>query len=300
MTYVSDPTATYNYTYDALGRATSISQSFPYLTPSVVFSQGFDANGNRTSLSATIGGTADFANTYTFDKLNRMTRVQQTGQTGGNAVATKRVDFAYDAASRPQTIKRYADTAATKLAVQTTYTFDNASRLLKAGEISAAEFMKLVYDDVQVHPGEIKAEYEVRLEREAVAAPFVYLVKIAMKSLKADHAAKLQAFQEDIERLEDKEKKAAKTKEMLDYILTADPWAQAKAKKLQDPEGMAALSAEQHVAFYEEIEARAKQLSIGLADEEKKAMAENLAFWRGRHEGSKTMAGHAAQAAGPD
>jgi hypothetical protein len=34
-------------------------------------------------------GTADLKNTYTFDGLKRMTRVDQQGQTGGNTVAEK-------------------------------------------------------------------------------------------------------------------------------------------------------------------------------------------------------------------
>ncbi len=45
-------------------------------------------------------------NNYTFDNLGRMTRVEESGQTGGNAVAPKRVDFAYDAAGQWDTIRR--------------------------------------------------------------------------------------------------------------------------------------------------------------------------------------------------
>jgi hypothetical protein len=39
----------------------------------------------------------DLKNTYTFDNLGRMTRVDQAGVAGGNAVAEKRADFASNA-----------------------------------------------------------------------------------------------------------------------------------------------------------------------------------------------------------
>jgi hypothetical protein len=61
--------------------------------------------------------------------LGRLTKVQQAGQSGGNAVAAKRVDFAYDAAGRDSTITRYANTAGTQLVATTNYTYDDASRL---------------------------------------------------------------------------------------------------------------------------------------------------------------------------
>jgi RHS repeat-associated protein len=97
--------------------------------PEVVLTQAFDAAGNRTSLAAQIGNTADFLSACTYDDLGRMTRVEQSGQTGGNSVAPKRVDFAYDAASRFDTITRYANLAGTQLVAQTDYTYDDASRL---------------------------------------------------------------------------------------------------------------------------------------------------------------------------
>jgi RHS repeat-associated protein len=63
------------------------------------------------------------------DALHRMTRIEQAGVTGGNAVAEKRIDLTYDAGSQWQTITRYADLAATKLVATSDYTFDAAGRL---------------------------------------------------------------------------------------------------------------------------------------------------------------------------
>ena len=51
------------------------------------------------------------------------------GQQGGNAVAEKRVDLAYDAASRWDTLTRYADLAGMDLVAESSWIYDNASRL---------------------------------------------------------------------------------------------------------------------------------------------------------------------------
>ncbi len=49
--------------------ATALTQSVAGLTPSVTFNQAFDTMSNRTELRATIGSTADFRNSYTYDAL---------------------------------------------------------------------------------------------------------------------------------------------------------------------------------------------------------------------------------------
>ena len=129
LTSASDPDAEYTYEYDDLGRVTSIAVEIDGLAPTIVFAQAFDAAGNRSSLAATIGEADDFLNEYTYDNLARMTRIEQSGQEGGNAVAEKRIDLAYDAASQWDTIARYADLAGTDLVVESSWTYDNASRL---------------------------------------------------------------------------------------------------------------------------------------------------------------------------
>ena len=75
----------------------------------------YDYNGNRTGLSANIGGSAtishdavtgftggtdDFTNSYVFDALGNMTSVSQTSQSSGNGVTAKTATFAYDGDSR--------------------------------------------------------------------------------------------------------------------------------------------------------------------------------------------------------
>ena len=58
-----------------------------------------------------------------------MDKVGQTGQTGGNAVASKLATLQFDDAGRLEYIRRYADLGATTLAVASHYTFDAADRL---------------------------------------------------------------------------------------------------------------------------------------------------------------------------
>ena len=76
----------------------------------MILTSGYDAASNRTSLKASISGTNDFQNAYTYDGLSRLTRVDQWSQTGGNTVAEKRVDFSYNAVDLFTGIARYKDT----------------------------------------------------------------------------------------------------------------------------------------------------------------------------------------------
>ncbi|PQO43499.1 RHS repeat-associated core domain-containing protein [Blastopirellula marina] len=127
----SDSAATYTFTYDNLGRNTSTEHDLAALGFDVVIDEAYDALGRRTSLTAEIDGTEDLENTYAYDYLNRMTQVTQAGQSGGNAVAEKRVDFTYDAEDKYQftSITRYADLAGTETVAVSTYGYDYADQL---------------------------------------------------------------------------------------------------------------------------------------------------------------------------
>jgi YD repeat-containing protein len=60
----------YTYTYDAIGRLSTVASSGPTGTPTVVLAAGYDRDGNRTSLEATVNGTADFQNGYSYGREN--------------------------------------------------------------------------------------------------------------------------------------------------------------------------------------------------------------------------------------
>jgi RHS repeat-associated protein len=131
LTGTSDSNSQYAFTYDDLGRVLTVSNSGTSGVPTVVLTNVFDASSNRTSVSSTIGGTNDYKNTFTFDNLNRMTRIDQQGQSGGNTVAEKRIDLAYNALGQFTSIVRYKAVAGgTSNEVATsTFSYDTLERL---------------------------------------------------------------------------------------------------------------------------------------------------------------------------
>ena len=130
----SDDVSSYDYAYDALLRLTSLEADN---TGSVMtqLEFDFDAAGNRTALRAAIhNGSSyddDLENTYTYDALHRLTRLDQAGQSGGNVVAEKRVDFAYNATGQFTDIDRFKDLdgGSTHHVVETDFVYDGLGRL---------------------------------------------------------------------------------------------------------------------------------------------------------------------------
>jgi YD repeat-containing protein len=133
LTAISDADSSYAYTYDNLGRVLTADNDGTLGVPDVVLTSAYDAAGNRTSLSAEIDGTDDFLNAYTYDALHRPTRVDQTGQAGGNTVHEKRVDFSYNAISQFTEIARFNDTdgGSSDEIATSTFTYDTLGRLTK-------------------------------------------------------------------------------------------------------------------------------------------------------------------------
>ena len=124
-----DGTAGNTYQYDALGRVTQSGATVSGLAQGVTMTQGFDAASRRTSLFAAIGSTADFKNLFAYDNLDRLTSLSQQGQSGGNAVAEKRVVFVYNAAGQTTGITRFANLAGTLTVATSTMGYDGAGRL---------------------------------------------------------------------------------------------------------------------------------------------------------------------------
>jgi RHS repeat-associated protein len=143
--------AAYGYTYDNLGRVTQTVHDIAGLTPDVTFDQTFNALGSRTQLAATIGTTADFVNDYSYDALGRMARVMQQDQSGGNAVADKRVNFDYSPTGQFSQIRRYADLLESESVAQTDFSYDAIGRLTdlshNGGGLASSIDYTLNYDD---------------------------------------------------------------------------------------------------------------------------------------------------------
>ena len=91
--------------------------------------RSYDTLGNRTSLDASIDGTADFQNAYSFDGFGREASVSQSGIDGGNAVADKLVTFSYNADNQFTTIDRYSDLTGSTLVAASGYGYDAIGRL---------------------------------------------------------------------------------------------------------------------------------------------------------------------------
>jgi RHS repeat-associated protein len=126
----SDADSSYAYTYDNLGRVLTVDNDGTTGVPNVVLTSAYDANGNRTSVSATIDTDDDFLNSYTYDALNRLTRLDQSA-TGSASVAEKRVDFAYNSIGQFTSIARFNDLdggSGDEIATST-YTYDTLNRL---------------------------------------------------------------------------------------------------------------------------------------------------------------------------
>ncbi len=99
----------YAYLHDYLGQTTQTTIDYDSSTnvPEVVLAAQFDANGNRTELDATIGGTNDYQNTYIYDRLDNLTELYQHQATSGNTVHSKTVLVHDDTGSRLSEIDRY-------------------------------------------------------------------------------------------------------------------------------------------------------------------------------------------------
>jgi hypothetical protein len=91
---------------------TSLDNSGTPSIPHVVLASAYDAMNDRTQLTATVASTADFLNTYSFDAMQRLTEETQLGQTGGNGVSPKGVDFAYNLDSQLTSAIRFDPTTA--------------------------------------------------------------------------------------------------------------------------------------------------------------------------------------------
>ena len=131
-----DPTnlSSDGFVYNAVGQVTTQTQwidGLQYIdgqTPSVTLSSQYDAVGDRTQLSATIGTTADLVNNYSYDYLGRLQQTTQQGAAGSDAVAPKRVAFTYNADNQFSTITRYnAVTAGSEVATAPTATTTTAA-----------------------------------------------------------------------------------------------------------------------------------------------------------------------------
>jgi RHS repeat-associated protein len=115
LTQVVDPTGTYAFTFDNMGRLTNTTTSYAFLTGrNFTTAYSYDAASNRTGFTDPESG----ATSYVYDTLNRLQTL-----TPPSAFGTGNFGFTYDALSRRATLTR-------PNAVNTIYAYDTLSRLL--------------------------------------------------------------------------------------------------------------------------------------------------------------------------
>ncbi len=112
---VNDPTGTYAFAYDNMGRLIGTTTSYSFLTSrNFTTSYSYDAASNRTGFTDPEGGTTG----YTYDTLNRLTALAPPTAFGSGSFG-----FGYDALNRRTQMTRPNN-------VTTNYTYDSLSRLL--------------------------------------------------------------------------------------------------------------------------------------------------------------------------
>jgi RHS repeat-associated protein len=115
LTQVVDPTGTYSFTFDNMGRLTATTTSYSFLTSrTFTTAYSYDAASNRTGFTDPESGSS----TYAYDTLNRLQTL-----TPPSAISSGNFGLGYDALSRRTSLTR-------PNSVNTSYSYDNLSRLL--------------------------------------------------------------------------------------------------------------------------------------------------------------------------
>jgi RHS repeat-associated protein len=115
LTQVTDPTGTYQFTFDNMGQLTNKTTSYAFLTGrNFTTSYGYDAASNRTGFTDPESG----ATSYVYDTLNRLQTLTPPSAFSG----TGNFGFTYDALSRRTQMTR-------PNGLKSVYAYDTLSRL---------------------------------------------------------------------------------------------------------------------------------------------------------------------------
>ena len=127
---VTDPTGTYGFAYDNMGRLVGTTTQYAFLSGNYTTSYTYDANSNRLT---TIDPQSGVTN-YTYDTLNRLSTL-----TPPTAFSSTGFGFPYDALSRRTQMTR-------PNGVNTNYSYDNLSRLLSVlHQVGTSNYRRAAY-----------------------------------------------------------------------------------------------------------------------------------------------------------
>ena len=132
---VADTFSSLTYTYDGRDRIVSVDNVGTPGAPKVVLTYLHDARGNVLSVDDTIDGGSGAENTYTYDSLNRLTTLTQSG----TSVSDKRVDFKYTGSNRFETITRFSDLSGSQLVTKSAFLYDSLDRIDQISHTDSSE-----------------------------------------------------------------------------------------------------------------------------------------------------------------
>jgi RHS repeat-associated protein len=169
---VTDPTGSYGFAYDNMGRLIGTSTQYAFLagTPAPTFSNSYtyDAASNRTGFTAPDGSTT----TYAYDTLKRLTTLT-------NSLAGQ-FSFGYDALNRRTALNR-------PNGVDTSYGYDSLSRLLnvlhKAGAVTL-DGAGYIYDDAGNRTA--KTNYLNNITEQYTYDPTYQLMQVAQGTMTSE------------------------------------------------------------------------------------------------------------------
>jgi RHS repeat-associated protein len=114
----------YDWFYDSLGRLTE--SEFAASSYTWELKYGYDGNSNRDSRELVRSGTTQFTDTFTWDNLNRQTKLARDAVNWGHDL---RAEFSYRADGQFDQIKRFNATTGGTAFVTTHYGYDSIGRL---------------------------------------------------------------------------------------------------------------------------------------------------------------------------
>jgi RHS repeat-associated protein len=130
LTNIQDDVSDYQVTYDVLDRPTREQTSGSNGIPTTILDRSYDANGNLLSTTDTINGLLGGTNAYSYDALDRLTRLVQSRAVGSTSpISDKRVDIAYNAIGQFASLLRFSDVAGLQSVAATSFSYDTLNRL---------------------------------------------------------------------------------------------------------------------------------------------------------------------------
>ena len=127
---VQDGVSDYQVTYDVLNRPTREQTGGGNGVPSTILDRTYDAIGNLLSTTDTINGLLGGTNAYSYDALDRLTKLTQSRVVGSTSpISEKRVDIAYNALGQFASLSRFSDVGASRSVATTSFSYDTLNRL---------------------------------------------------------------------------------------------------------------------------------------------------------------------------